>query len=175
MRDLEEREVRRIRETLSARLPRWQPSPQVRQAVARAIREAGDRLLHDFYAMLRSRVDLDGLMPHPARRHLHGLVWRWLARVTRAEQPWLDTASSDLLRRIGELCGHHRVPMDMVSVGISQFGHGLTMQLTDATLKRTDMLAAGHYIGSLTQLAQERLTRAVFRWREGEAFPRNAV
>ncbi|MFO6418637.1 hypothetical protein ACLBKS_00365 [Hylemonella sp. W303a] len=174
MRELEDREVRRLRETLPARLPRWHPRLRVRQAVAGAIREAGDRLLGDFYAMLRCRVDLDGLMPHPARRHLHGLVWRWLGRVTRAEQPWFDAHSSDLLRRIGELCGRHRVPLDTVSVGISQFGHGLTMQLADATLKRADMLAAGHYIGSLTQLAQERLTTAAFRWSEGRPFPRNA-
>lgn len=166
MKDLEDREVRRIRETLPWRLPRWQPGPVVRKAVAQAIRAEGHRLLDDFYAALRSRVDLDGLMPYAARRHLNALARRWLRRVTRAEQPWFDVATDDLLWRIGELCWRYGVPMDVVSAGISQFGHGIVMQLYDSTLKRRDMLAAGHYVGSLTQLAQERMATAVFRLKE---------
>lgn len=166
MKDLEDREVRRIRETLPWRLPRWQAGSAVRKAVDRAIRAAGHRLLDDFYTLLRARVDLDGLMHSGPRRDLNGLVWRWLKQVTRVEQPWFDAATDDLLRRIGELCWRYQVPMDVVSIGISQFGHGIVMQLCDSTLKRRDMLAAGHYVGSLTQLVQERLATTVFRLEE---------
>lgn len=166
MKALEEREVRRIRETRPWRLPRWRSESVVREAVALAVTQVGGPLLEDFHQMLRARVDLDGLMPPDARRRLNGLAWRWLERVTRVEQPWFDAAAGDLLLRIGELCWRYRLPMDVLSAGISQFGHCIAAQLLDSTLKRRDMLAAGHYVGSLAHLAQERLAAAYFRREE---------
>ncbi|WP_165493126.1 GGDEF domain-containing protein [Hylemonella gracilis] len=166
MRALEEREARRVRETRPWRLPRWRSDAAVREAVALAVRQVGAQLLEDFYQVLRARVDLDGLMPPDARRRLNSLAWRWLERVTEVEQPWFDAAVGDLLRRMGELCWRHRVPMDVVSAGVSQLGHGIAAQLLDSSLKRRDMLAAGHYVGSLAHLAQERLAAAYSRREE---------
>ncbi|MDF3823061.1 GGDEF domain-containing protein [Leptospira sp. 96542] len=166
MRALEQREVRRIRETLPRQLPRWRAGRVVREAVALAIRQAGDLLLDDFHQTLRMHADFDGLVPSEARQRLRWLSRRWLQRVTRVEQPWFDATSGDLLRRIGELCWRHRVPMPLVSAGISQFGHGIAAQLLDSSLKRRDMLAAGHYVGSLVHLAQERLATAFTRLEE---------
>jgi diguanylate cyclase len=163
MRALEDREARRVRETRPWRLPRWRSDAAVRAAVARALAHRGGPLLEDFYETLRARVDLDGLMPADARQCLGRLAWRWLRRVPRVEQPWFDAVTGDLLRRMGELCWRHRVPMDVVSAGISQFSHGIAAQLLDSALRRQDMLAAGHYVGSLAHLAQERLAAAYVR------------